>query len=208
MKTYSNSETKNSNQSLSYVVIAICSLVILALAIILGVALANPNQSILPPVVETPEGGEQEEPSVNTGNTALQFVLPIDGATVIREASLDKLVYMPSLNMWRTHNGIDVSASENAPVKSIANGEVSKIEQTTLEGVVVTVTHENGLVSVYKSLASSSVKEGDEVSAGAQIGVAGTMLSENSDGVHLHLEIFENGKLVNPLSYLEIESNK
>jgi murein DD-endopeptidase MepM/ murein hydrolase activator NlpD len=34
------------------------------------------------------------------------------------------------------------------------------------------------------------------------------MLSENSDGVHLHLEIFENGKLVNPLSYLEIESNK
>jgi murein DD-endopeptidase MepM/ murein hydrolase activator NlpD len=61
---------------------------------------------------------------------------------------------------------------------------------------------------VYKSLASSSVKEGDEVSAGAQIGVAGTMLSENSDGVHLHLEIFENGKLVNPLSYLEIESNK
>jgi pyruvate carboxylase len=52
------------------------------------------------------------------------------------------------------------------------------------------------------------VKEGDEVSAGAQIGVAGTMLSENSDGVHLHLEIFENGKLVNPLSYLEIESNK
>lgn len=208
MKTYSNSETKNSNQSLSYVVIAICSLVILALAIIFGVALANPNQSILPPVVETPDGGEQEEPSVNTGNTALQFVLPIDGATVIREASLDKLVYMPSLNMWRTHNGIDVSASENAPVKSIANGKVSKIEQTTLEGVVVTVTHENGLVSVYKSLASSSVKEGDEVSAGAQIGVAGTMLSENSDGVHLHLEIFENGKLVNPLSYLEIESNK
>lgn len=208
MKTYSNSETKNSNQSLSYVVIAICSLVILALAIILGVALANPNQSILPPVVETPDGGKQEEPSVNTGNTALQFVLPIDGATVIREASLDKLVYMPSLNMWRTHNGIDVTASENAPVKSIANGKVSKIEQTTLEGVVVTVTHENGLVSVYKSLASSSVKEGDEVSAGAQIGVAGTMLSENSDGVHLHLEIFENGKLVNPLSYLEIESNK
>lgn len=206
MKTYSNSETKNSNQSLSYVVIAICSLVILALAVILGVALANPTT--VPPVVEKPDGGELEEPSVNTGNTAVEFVMPVEGATVIREASLEKLVYMPSLNMWRTHNGVDISASENAPVKVIANGKVSKVEQTTLEGVVVTVTHENGLVSVYKSLASASVKEGDEVSAGAQIGVAGTMLTENSDGVHLHLEMLENGKLVNPLSYLEIESNK
>ncbi|MBR7141699.1 MAG: M23 family metallopeptidase, partial [Clostridia bacterium] len=98
--------------------------------------------------------------------------------------------------------------SENAPVKSIANGKISKVEQTTLEGVVVTVAHENGLVSVYKSLASASVKEGDEVNAGTQIGVAGTMLTESSDGVHLHLEMLENGKLVNPLSYLEIESNK
>ena len=61
---------------------------------------------------------------------------------------------------------------------------------------------------MYKSLASASVKEGDEVSAGTQIGVAGTMLTESSDGVHLHLEMLENGKLVNPLSYLEIESNK
>ena len=134
---------------------------LLALILVVCVVFAFSSCSLIPGT--TPDGGEQEEPSVNTGNTALQFVLPIDGATVIREASLDKLVYMPSLNMWRTHNGIDVTASENAPVKSIANGKVSKIEQTTLEGVVVTVTHENGLVSVYKSLASSSVKEGDEV---------------------------------------------
>ncbi len=162
------------------------------------------------PVVDKPVVDEPtiKDPVLDTGSKVQSFSLPIENASVIREAAIDKLVYMPSLNMWKTHAGVDFAASENAPVKAIASGKVESVEETTLEGVVVTISHEDGLISVYKSLASASVSAGDSVLQGTTIGVAGTMLTEKTDGVHLHLEMTLNGELVDPLLYLDAEINK
>ena len=162
------------------------------------------------PVVDKPVVDEPtiKDPVLDTGSTVQSFSLPVENASVIREAAIDKLVYMPSLNMWKTHAGVDFSATENAPVKAIASGKVESVEETTLEGVVVTISHEDGLVSVYKSLASASVSAGDSVLQGTTIGVAGTMLTEKTDGVHVHLEMTLNGELVDPLLYLDAEIDK
>ena len=138
-----------------------------------------------------------------------EFSLPSSEYTVLKDASIDKLVYMPSLNMWKTHNGIDIAMAKDSAVKSVYSGKVKKVEQSTLEGVVVTVELSNGMVAVYKSLSSASVKEGDKVANGATIGIVGTMLSENDAGTHLHLELKKDGNYVNPTDYIDfINDNK
>ncbi|MFR6641535.1 MAG: hypothetical protein ACLUSP_09615 [Christensenellales bacterium] len=42
------------------------------------------------------------------------YSLPVADGT-LRAASIDSLTYMPSLNMWKTHNGVDFAASEVPP---------------------------------------------------------------------------------------------
>jgi murein DD-endopeptidase MepM/ murein hydrolase activator NlpD len=231
MKIYSSSKGAKKNKTkLLYSLIAIASIGIIVLSVVLT-AVFSKNESkpvVVPPIIETPSddtsGGATvdkpvvdkpvvdeptvKDPVLDTGSKVEPFSLPIENASVIREAALDKLVYMPSLNMWKTHSGVDFEASENASVKAIASGKVESVEETTLEGVVVTISHEDGLTSIYKSLASASVSVGDVVFQGTTIGVAGTMLTEKADGVHLHLEMTLNGELVDPLLYLDAEIDK
>lgn len=135
------------------------------------------------------------------------FTLPTNEYTVLNNASIDKLVYMSSLNMWKTHNGIDLAMAEGSPVLSVYSGKVKKVEQSTLDGVVVTVELSNGMVAIYKSLSSTTLKEGDKVENGAVIGIVGTMLSESDAGTHLHLELKKDGKFVQPTDYINFLSN-
>ncbi len=225
MKTYYNSDRVNSrSQRIAYIVIIVCSLIILISTIVLGVLLSKEIDSpVDAPVIDTPTDKptvtppEKDEPVVTPPTsdeldtpvvTEPTYCLPIKDGEVLRTASLDALVYMPSINMWKTHDGVDFSATENTQILSIAKGKVIRVSQTTLEGVVVSVEHEGGLVSVYKSLASSSVEEGDQVLLGESIGVAGTMMTEEDAGIHLHLELQVNGELIDPLSILDAEINK
>ena len=64
------------------------------------------------------------------------------------------------------------------------------------------------MVSVYKSLGSASIEVGDEVSLGQSIGVAGSMMTEESDGIHLHLEMIKKELLIDPLSLIDAQINK
>ena len=215
MKTYSASGREKTPKKVKiiYSIVALVSVGIIALSVVLASTFSTGDDlAVNAPIVNTPDDGQQkpdaDEPVKDTGAIDIKFNLPVTDGTVIRPASIEKLVYMPSLNMWRTHNGVDFSAKENAPILVVADGTIDKVEQTTLEGMVVTVSHENGVTSIYKSLQSASVKAGDKVKGGDQIGVAGTMLTESSDGVHLHLEMTIKGKTVDPLSYLDAEIDK
>ena len=217
MKTYSGSERakdEKKNKIIAWVV-AIVSVLVIAATITLAVVFTRGGNVDVPidaPVDDPTPEQPTDNPVTPTHNDAdadvMKFGLPIENGNVIRESSLASLVYMPSLNMRKTHNGVDFAATENAPVLSIADGKVTGVEQTTLEGVVVTIDHGEGIVSVYKSLASASVNIGDEVRLGGEIGKAGTMLTENSDGIHVHLEMTVNGTLTDPLEYVGAEINK
>lgn len=213
MKTYSGSgKAKNPKKTkLLYWMVAAVSVIVIALTVTLAVVFSRTDVPVAAPPVD--EGGnvelpDENPPVVDTDTEEMKFGLPVENGTVIREAALDTLVYMPSLNMWKSHNGVDFAAAENAPVLAVADGKVVSVEETTLEGVVVSIEHKDGIVSVYKSLSSASVKAGDEVTLGTAIGVAGTMLTEASDNVHVHLEMTVNGEIVNPLEYIDAEINK
>ena len=71
-----------------------------------------------------------------------------------------------------------------------------------MEGLVITLKISDSLKVVYKSLAATAlVEEGDTVKTGQEIGVVGTSVTEKAEGVHLHLEVYENNKLINQNNY-------
>ena len=77
-----------------------------------------------------------------------------------------------------------------------------------LEGSVVVVEHEDGIVSTYGSLDENVlVKEGDSVNRGQELGkISQTSSSELDAGAHLHFSITDNGNKIDPASYLNIET--
>jgi murein DD-endopeptidase MepM/ murein hydrolase activator NlpD len=99
-----------------------------------------------------------------------------------------------------THRGIDITSSDKK-IKAADNGKVSFAGTQSSYGNVVIIDHGNGYETVYAHLKSYSVKKGDVVQKGDQIGIMGS--TGHSTGVHLHFEVRKNGKHQNPLSYLK-----
>lgn len=60
--------------------------------------------------------------------------------------------------------------------------------------------HADGLASLYAHLSEINVKEGDRVDTRTVIGKMGR--TGNATGDHLHLEVYKNGRPVNPISIL------
>lgn len=134
------------------------------------------------------------------------YVVPIKNATVVKDYSATELQYNDTLKQWEIHKAIDFVASDSLDVLAVADGTVSNVYTNYLEGTVVEISHSNGLVSIYKSLAQDvPVKVGDAVSAGQVIGtVSESMAQELNSGAHLHFEMTVNGVKVNPNDYLSL----
>ncbi len=172
----------------------------------------NENVDVTPPVTE-PEGdgenNENENQEEDKKPEKFSMVSPIVGE-VTKSHSIDTPVFSNTLNEWRVHTGIDISADDGAEVYCAADGVVTKVYSDPLFGKSVEVTHDGGITSIYSNLAATgvAVSEGDTVASGALIGTIGdTSLSELADEPHLHFSVKVNGVSVNPLDYIS-ESSK
>ena len=172
---------------------------IVTLSLVFGAKPGDGGEVILPP---PDPGTEVEAPPPPPVKPAI--VLPVGEFTMGKPAVLDRLVYNSSMNQWRTHNGMDFFAAEGTQVLAITDGTVLSVEHTQLEASVVTIQHADGLVSIYKGLSTDIlVEEGDSVKSGDAIGaIAASMPRERSEGAHLHLELKENGILIDPITIL------
>lgn len=100
------------------------------------------------------------------------------------------------------HVGIDIDTpnTSDEPVWAAGSGTVIWAQSlTTSYGNHVKIDHGGGLITLYAHLDSYTVKVGDTVVAGQQIGIEGT--SGNSSGDHLHLELIENGVPIDPEAF-------
>ncbi len=196
MKAYSKTKEKKNRKNLLALIIGL-TLIACAIIITLCVTLTRPTE----------EPGGNVIPS-NTDQTQ-KYVMPLKEYESGREFS-DKLVYNATLNQWRTHNGVDFKAEKGSEVMAVFGGKVLGIEETTLQGIVVSVEQTDGIIAYYMSLSSDvKVNVNDVIKAGQLIGyVDSTMAIERKEGPHLHLEMKKGGEYVDPLEYLPDGSGK
>lgn len=157
---------------------------------------------------ETPDKGEDDKKE-DEKPKVLTFVSPVVGE-ITKGHSLDTPVFSDTLQEWRVHTGIDISADEGSSVYASAEGTVTRVYSDPFLGKSIEISHEGGITSVYSNLDSSvAVKEGDSVKCGTLIGYVGdTSLSELADEAHLHFAIKVEGVSVNPLDYISEDSKK
>ncbi|WP_018923158.1 M23 family metallopeptidase [Salsuginibacillus kocurii] len=113
-------------------------------------------------------------------------------------AQQDALVYYNQ--MYYQNKGIDVAREDGEAfdVTAAASGDVVKAEQDPLLGHVVEIEHDEGLVSVYQSLEDLEVEEGDSITKGSVVGLAGRNLFNSEAGIHAHFEIRHDGQAMDP----------
>ncbi|OBZ07928.1 hypothetical protein A8L34_25205 [Bacillus sp. FJAT-27264] len=102
------------------------------------------------------------------------------------------------------NTGIDIAREDNKPfdVKAALSGKVTRVENHPVNGTVVEITSAGNLKTVYQSLGEAKVKQGDEVKQGDTLAPAGRNEVEKTLGNHVHFEVYEDGKLVNPSDLL------
>lgn len=132
---------------------------------------------------------------------------------VINEAVFSSPLDNTSVNSkfgprWgRNHNGVDLAANA-ANVKSPLDGvvNVGEIRNDSCGGTII-ITHPDGFKTGYCHMQKINVRPGQKVRKGDIIGVSGGGSNDpgrgRSDGRHLHFTLRKDGKLVDPMQYID-----
>jgi len=97
------------------------------------------------------------------------------------------------------HHGVDIAAPEGTPVRALMAGTVTFAGVMGGYGNAVYIDH-GGTTSIYAHLASIAVSRGQRVSNRTVIGAVGH--TGNATGPHLHLEILQGSRPVDPVPLL------
>ncbi len=219
-----------------YIVIGLVALAVLLVSIATVIGMRGkkpaPTPTVDPPAASSPSkddkpagGGEQNDPLpslpvINNSPTLPPtsdhkpvidptddpvLYLPVSG-TVFKGYSMDLPVYSLTMNDYRVHTGVDISAEIGSGVVALTDGTVSALWSDPMMGMCISVDHGQGLVSHYKNLSADlpeGIAVGAAVKAGQTIGAVGdSCLVELAETEHLHFELTKDGKHIDPLTYL------
>ncbi len=131
--------------------------------------------------------------------------VPVDGVAAAR-------LY----NSWgaprpgrRTHQGIDIFAARNTPVRSTTDGIVVRVGTNTLGGRIVSVAGPGGQVHYYAHLERyGDRKVFDWVKQGDIIGYVGNSGNARTTPPHLHYGIYTVGGAIDPYPLLARSKSK
>ncbi len=112
-----------------------------------------------------------------------------------------KGVVSDTFNLRTSHTAVDIVSYSNAAVKATLDGTVIFSSWTPETGHVMVIQHRDNLISVYKHNSILLKKQGTIVSAGEVIALVGNS-GELTTGPHLHFELWQGGRAVNPLDYM------
>jgi murein DD-endopeptidase MepM/ murein hydrolase activator NlpD len=98
------------------------------------------------------------------------------------------------------HGGLDFVSPKGSDVLAIAAGVVTFSGKRANYGNLIEIDHGNGVVTRYAHNHENLVSTGDAVKKGEVIGLVGS--TGRSTAPHVHLEVIENGRLVNPRQYV------
>jgi murein DD-endopeptidase MepM/ murein hydrolase activator NlpD len=98
------------------------------------------------------------------------------------------------------HQGQDFAAPLNTPIYATAPGVVSFVGVRSGYGNVVEIDHGRGFKTRFAHLNSMAVQAGQRIALGQRVGAMGT--TGRSTGVHLHYEVWMNGRPQNPARFM------
>jgi len=98
------------------------------------------------------------------------------------------------------HSGMDLAAPHGTEILPLMAGTVSFSGWQAGYGRVIIVQHDDGVETLYGHNSKNLVAVGDRVDADTVIGEIGS--TGRSTGPHLHLEVRQNGRAVDPVAYL------
>ncbi|KJE27797.1 stage II sporulation protein Q [Geobacillus kaustophilus] len=158
---------------------------------------------------------QQENPAVPVNETVETIAMPVLDPNAVQVKTLfydDKaseaeqeaaLVFYD--HTYHPNQGIDLVRQDGKTfdVTASLSGTVTKAEKDPILGYVVEINHEQGVTTVYQSLADVKVEAGDTVKQGEVIGKAGQSEFNKEAGIHVHFEIRKDGRAVNPIDYVD-----
>lgn len=106
----------------------------------------------------------------------------------------------PIEGYFEFHEGVDYTGSIGDPVWASGNGIVEKSYFDRLLGNCIRIKHDKSIKTVYAHLDKTLVKVGEEVKVGYQIATLGN--SGASSKPHIHYEIWQNGKTIDPEEFM------
>ncbi len=201
---------------------ALIAIIVIAIAVTASNKVENPNEllggssSVEAPVDSAGEnegsGGNGEQGSVTppdedkpVGGETQGMVLPVDAVSIVNDYGF---FHNKTLNTYYEHTGVDFSAAAGTEVKATESGKIESIyKDDILLGTEIVVDHGNGLKTVYRFINErEGLKVGDSVEKGEVIAtVAEATGNEYKDGAHLHFEVLQEGKQVDPTTHLTLE---
>jgi len=147
-----------------------------------------------------PLPGHELGPELTMGAPRLQ--LPVVGTATSGYGLRTDPVHGTS----QAHPGFDLAAKTGTPVAAAAGGTITHAGEAGTYGNLVTIRHDNGFETRYAHLSSVSVKVGDKVEPGQQVGNVGT--TGYSTGPHLHFELRHDGKPLDPEPLLPLNRSQ
>lgn len=102
------------------------------------------------------------------------------------------------------HKGIDFKANVGDAVMAVADGVISFSGVRNGYGNTIEIDHGNGFVTRYAHNSRLSLKVGGLVRAGQEVAKAGS--TGRSTGAHVHFEVWQEGRAVNPKKFLSQQS--
>ncbi|RZU35383.1 peptidase M23-like protein [Fluviicoccus keumensis] len=104
------------------------------------------------------------------------------------------------------HPGMDFSGPEGTDIYAVAPGVVVYAGERTGYGNVVEIDHGNGYVTRYAHARSLLARVGDRVAKDQLIALMGN--TGRSTGTHLHYEVLQNNRQIDPATFVHLALRK
>jgi murein DD-endopeptidase MepM/ murein hydrolase activator NlpD len=98
------------------------------------------------------------------------------------------------------HTGLDIRAPKGRPIVAAAAGKVVHSGLMGGYGRTIVISHPGGITTLYGHASKLLVSAGTNVKRGQRIALIGS--TGRSTGNHVHFEIRQGGRPMNPLKYI------
>jgi murein hydrolase activator len=106
----------------------------------------------------------------------------------------------PKFDTWTVSNGVALSLPAGTPVRAVYGGKAVYAQWLAEYGNIVILDHGDGMLTLYAWLQGVSVKAGQPVQVGTEVGLAGVGPGRDEPG--LYFEVRDRQKASDPIAWL------